>query len=135
MLNVHTILVPTDCTERSRHAVRYATELAHQFQASIRLLHIVEGESGRNNLPKEALERFWKTFFCNCPCDLVVRSGDPCSEILGYVLEEPVDLIVMNMTRQRSLGSNLNGHITENVTRYSPCPVLCVKETPNPPAN
>lgn len=133
MLNVRTILVPTDCTERSRYAVSYATELAHRFSAGLCLLYVIEPDQRLNSdQAKLPLEAFWNTFGCECACQLEVRTGDPCSEIISYALREPVDLIVMNTGRQRSLGIGLSGHITENVTRYSKCPVLCVKET-NPP--
>ena len=42
MLSINNILVPTDFSEGSMHAVRYAVEFANKFDATLRLFHVLE---------------------------------------------------------------------------------------------
>jgi universal stress protein A len=42
MITVHRILAPTDFSDNSTRAVRFAAELADKFQADLVLLHVVQ---------------------------------------------------------------------------------------------
>ena len=42
MITVHRILAPTDFSDNSTRAVRFAAELAEKFQAELVLLHVVQ---------------------------------------------------------------------------------------------
>src|SRR5262249_35602613 len=64
-LKLKKILVPTDFSKFSGKALRYATEFAQQFGASITLVHVVEPivyppESGYAPVEIEAVETTWK---------------------------------------------------------------------------
>jgi nucleotide-binding universal stress UspA family protein len=55
MLKVITrILVPTDFSQPSEHALNYARDLAHQFHASLHLLHFVNRPLLAERLAAEA---------------------------------------------------------------------------------
>ncbi len=52
----------------------------------------------------------------------LVRFGKPVKEILAAAKEEQSDLIVMD----RRSGLSLRGHITDQIARQAPCPVLSI---------
>ena len=43
-MQVKSILVPTDFTENSRNALRYASELASRFDATLTSIHVIPDE-------------------------------------------------------------------------------------------
>jgi nucleotide-binding universal stress UspA family protein len=145
MIALKKILVPTDFSECSEAAMRYGFELAHAFDATLHLLHVVEDSSNTpwmvDGFPvslAEVLERFQdesrKRLHASIPAgDLsrVVVScpiAAPVSEILRYAEEESVDLIVMGTHGRGFLAHALIGSVAERVVRRAPCPVLTVRQ-------
>jgi nucleotide-binding universal stress UspA family protein len=59
--------------------------------------------------------------------NLVVLEGEVVSEIINYTKNKVVDLIVMSSHGYKGLAYSMKGSITEKVTRYANCPVLCLK--------
>ena len=58
---------------------------------------------------------------------LETRFGHPVVEIVRYVRDRNVDLIVMG-THRRGLGAHMPwGGVVEKVVRKAPCPVLTVR--------
>src|SRR5262249_13041652 len=107
MIALKSILVPTDFSEPSAVALRYAKAFAESFGASLHLLHVIEDalffvweapplvrddiEAGARRqldglLTDAERERFGAT--------LVTRSGSPFLEIVRYAHEQGIDLIV-----------------------------------------
>ena len=64
----------------------------------------------------------------NLPHHLVVRKGRPARVILDYAEEMHADLIVMSARRYSATARASLGHVTEDVVRHAPCPVLSVRE-------
>jgi len=146
MITLKKILVPTDFSECSEAAMRYAFELAHTFDATLHLLHVVEDP---NTTPwavegfplslVEVLERFQdesrKRLLASVPAaDLnrVVVScpiAAPVPEILRYVQDENIDLIVMGTHGRGFVAHALIGSVAERVVRRATCPVLTVKHS------
>ena len=62
-----------------------------------------------------------------CEVNLVVLEGEVVSEIINYTKTNVVDLIVMSSHGYKGLAYSMKGSITEKVTRYANCPVLCLK--------
>ena len=144
---ITTILVPTDFSEASGHALRYACGLAEALGASIHVLHTVEmvhiaagymelypppqeyfdelEKAARSNLAAtltaEATERFRAAF--------VLRSGSPAQEILVYLKEHSeVDLVVMATHGRGGVARLMMGSVADKVVRAARCPVLTVRE-------
>ncbi len=148
MKSVKNILVPTDCSDLSTEALEFAIELTKQFGAELTLLKVfsfmlnfsfddlgipvpdlneqVLSESEKRHV--EELERFWNSYnHENIKAKLVCLMGDPFDEIIRYVNNNSIDLIVMGTHGYTGLKHIVLGSVTEKVTRYAPPPVLTVR--------
>lgn len=138
------ILVPIDFSECSKKALRYAVPLAQQFGASVSLLYVIPanypvGEFGmidfayfekemRTSGEKQLAELVQTEVGSKVPSSTRVRVGRPVAQVLAHAQEEGVDLIVVSTHGHTGLRHVLLGSVAENIVRYSPCPVLVVRE-------
>ena len=138
------ILVPTDFSECSRQALRYAVPFARQFDASIVLLFVAQVNfpgaevidvnvarletelrvSGERQL-KALLER---EIGGAVPARAVVRTGQPVSEILHVAETMDIDLIVISTHGRTGLAHVFLGSTAEKIVRHAKCPVFVVRE-------
>ena len=139
------ILVPTDFSETSAAAIKYAVALANAFGAQLHLLHVVEplaqwqlgAEIAMTSSPvddaavrerakaelsalltREERERFRAV--------IATESGAPFATIVDYARRNEVDLIVMGTHGRGAIAHLLIGSVAENVVRKAPCPVLTI---------
>ncbi|MCP4757694.1 MAG: universal stress protein [Proteobacteria bacterium] len=148
MIQIKNILVPTDCSEMSKDAVKYAVEFTKQLQAKLTLLTVTDPDSlnvlndygyfspelhkkilaESEKREKKELERFWKsTTDIEVEAEMVVQAGDPFSEIIKYANSNAMDIIIMGTHGRTGLEHVFMGSVAEKVVRYSPFPVLTVK--------
>lgn len=140
------ILVPTDFSETSRVALRYALALADRFGACVHLLHAVQNpldqpwaaeiyaasvtefeQSARRESDTALatmLDESERQKYCAC---LVTEIGPPFLTIIKYAKREHIDLIVMGTHGRGAIAHLLIGSVAENVVRKAPCPVLTVR--------
>ena len=145
MLAIHTILHPTDFSERSAAAFRVACALARDYNARLFVLHAdylpvaLYGDVVAPPRPDDYEERLREQLHLLRPADPDIRveyflnEGEPVSEILGVAEEVNADLIVMGTHGRTGLGRLLMGSVAEQVMRRANCPVLTVR-TPFPVA-
>jgi nucleotide-binding universal stress UspA family protein len=145
MINLKSILVPTDFSEHSQNAMRYAAAFAEKFGAEIHLLHVFQDLAvfqpdavsvGPPIVPpaeelmtaaRNALQRFIEeNKLQGLKIRPEVREGSPFDEIVGFAKEKDIDLIVMGTHGRGWLAHVLLGSVTEKVIRKAPCPVLTV---------
>jgi nucleotide-binding universal stress UspA family protein len=138
------ILVPTDFSEPSLKAVRYAVRLAEQSGATMHLLYVIERpalnhdfESFPLALPEAELTKLCKEKLLSVagieieeliPISVQVRIGKPFREIVYAARETDADLIVIATQGHSGIKHVLLGSTTELVVRHAPCPVLVVRE-------
>ena len=144
MINLKTILVPSDFSECSDAALRYGLELARRFDARLHLLHVVqdpltqpwaaEGFSAPlfevvADWRKEAMERLAALVPAADATRVTVEAtvAFPFNEIIRCATENNIDLIVMGTHGRGGMSHMLLGSIAEKVIRRSPCPVLTVR--------
>lgn len=146
MIKLDRILVPTDLSEFSKHAMRYGCEFANRFNAELHLLNIVQDvvamvpEPGMAfPAPGEYLQELQQAStkaLAELPdpswlrgVNVVrhVRIGTPFLEIVRYAKETGIDLIVIGTHGRSGLAHVLLGSTAEKVVRKSPCPVLTVR--------
>jgi nucleotide-binding universal stress UspA family protein len=144
MINLKTILVPSDFSECSDAALRYGLELARRFDATLHLLHVVqdpitqpwaaEGFSAPlfevvDKWQRDAKERLQQAVPAADAGRIVIAAtiAWPYAEILRYAVENNVDLIVMGTHGRGGMSHMLLGSIAEKVVRRAPCPVLTVR--------
>jgi nucleotide-binding universal stress UspA family protein len=147
------ILVPTDCSDLSRKAVEYAITLAKSLNAKITLF-TVSNETVRmcvseySYVPEEIFQRvlkdhaksqekqlsnFWSQFdHMGVEVNLVRWDGDPFHQIICFAKNSDVDIIVMGTHGRTGIQHILMGSVAEKVIRYSPFPVLTVKDKDHP---
>jgi nucleotide-binding universal stress UspA family protein len=149
MTRIKNILVPTDFSDASQQALRYACNLADAFGASLHLLHVGENPylpGGYMELytpppelflqvEREALKMLQAALSpeeqARYGAVFVYRQGAPAPEILHYVQEQQhIDLIVMGTHGRGAIARLLMGSVAEKVVRAAPCPVLTIR----PPA-
>jgi nucleotide-binding universal stress UspA family protein len=139
MLAIHTILHPTDFSERSQHAFGLACALTRDYGARLIVLHVAEappvvyGEGLVPPNPEElrvAAQRQLDQLqvpHANVRAERRLGQGDVVTEILRVAQEVNADLIVMGTHGRTGLGRLLMGSVAELVVRKAACPVLTVK--------
>ncbi|MGE0362874.1 MAG: universal stress protein [Vicinamibacterales bacterium] len=139
------ILAPTDFSDTSTIALRYAVTLAEAFHAQLHLLHVVErsieqqwaGElaavaaldvesEARAKSDAELATLLTRDERARLEARLVSRTGTPFVEIVRYAQHEEIDLIVMGTHGRGAIAHLLIGSVAENVVRKARCPVLTV---------
>lgn len=141
---------PTDFSEQADHAAEAGSYLAKKFDAELDLLHVVEsdkemeynvGEAFSNGqvddvffleLLKAAEEKMGKLVNTPALSGIKVASrikiGKPAKIIRDDIKSRQFDLVVMGTKGTSGFQEMLIGSNTEKVVRYSPVPVLAVKE-------
>ena len=145
MIELKRILLPTDFSESSQTAVRYAKAFAETFHASLHVLHVVEDPflyypaseisvpplDYRRQMEQSAREQLNQIMTdarrAGIDAQLALRVGSPFVEIIRYAKTESIDLILMGSLGLGPIGHMLMGSVAENVVRKAPCPVLTVR--------
>jgi len=139
MLQVNSILFPTDGSTCAEYAHAHAAFLAEQFDAELHVLHVVE-TSGLEDLAafveiteEDILEQLHAPMAAGPdePTDdrvqHVQRAHESAAEgILTYADGQDIDLVVMGTHGRRGMDRLLMGSVAEEVVRRSGCPVLTV---------
>ena len=143
MIALGSILTPTDFSEASLSATKYALEFAKAFDATLHLLHVIQmpvifaPAGGYVADPKE-FESYAQTALENWispedigPVQIERRwvHGHPFVEILRDAKQHDIDLIVMGTHGRGAIKHMLLGSVAEKVVRKAPCPVLVVRPT------
>lgn len=144
MISLKSILVPTDFSECSDAALKYARELARVFGATVHLLHVVHDPYSQPwaaeafPAPLGDLLDQWQAQARTRLTGLVpeeeragvtvaVVVGSPFFEIVRYAQEQQIDLVVIGTHGRGTIGHVLLGSVAERVVRKAPCPVLTVR--------
>ena len=149
MAAIKKVLFPTDFSELANHALPYAIKMAKIFDAELVMLHAVTLYEHDPNDPEhhfpslqaycEEVSKFADSDLQVCIEELgeagvrvrkeVVQGISPHAAILEFIKDEvDIGLIVMSTHGRSGLKHVLLGSVAENVIRYSPCPVLVVKQ-------
>ncbi len=137
---ISNILAPTDCSDESINVLNYAIKTAKKNQAKLMILYVVSslrrsvsnifsmnGESVQITAKNKICE-LWESLDENeIEADLVVQCGDPFTEIMSCARSQKNDVIVMGTNGRTGLTHAVMGSVAEKVVRYSPIPVIIVK--------
>jgi nucleotide-binding universal stress UspA family protein len=141
MLNLKSILHPTDFSEHSRYAFRLACSLARDHGAKLIVLHVVPtlgpefiplGEGESRLQPEGFHQRLHDELHAlHSPSDIPLThrlsEGDAVDEILRAAQQDGCDMIVLGTHGHTGLKRLLMGSVAEQVVRRASCPVLTVK--------
>ena len=142
MIEIQKILIPTDFSEYSQHALKYAVALAQSFKAKLYVVHVWEHAivaaptetfpteilAGAERSVKERLNQLTQELRTKgIDVEPVFGSGIAHSEIVKTAKELDVDLITLATHGRTGLRHLVFGSTAEKIIRLAPCPVLVVK--------
>ncbi|WP_299155835.1 universal stress protein [uncultured Tenacibaculum sp.] len=140
------ILVPTDFSIPSEHALKLASSISKKSESEVHLLHMVElptgiidmGSGSNFSIPesmlyirkvRDKLINYKKQFFPkNENVKHAIRFQNPYEGIRDYSKKISADLITMGTKGHTDLEEMLIGSNTEKVVRNSEIPVLVTKK-------
>jgi len=148
MLRIERILFPSDFSDLSLHALKYARGFAEMYETELHLIHVVDEAAqywmamGPNSLPmgpsneelveisRKELQKFTEEHLADLSVPLVtaVLSGRPFMEIIRYAREKEIGLLVIGTHGRSGLTHVLLGSVAEKVVRKAPCPVLTIRD-------
>ncbi len=143
-MELKSILVPTDFSENSTQAFKFAAQLAKLNSSILHVLHVVKPISSSKDYfhdfdieryqqslilgAEEKLRRFIANNSC-CGLNVVEKLlvGKPHEQIIQYSKENGLDLIVIGTHGWTSLSTILMGNVCNKVVQFSETPVICMK--------
>lgn len=137
------ILVPTDGSESSRHALLEALELAKKFDSSVELFHVTQtqeayygyNEGYQTHLDLDQIEKNGELALAFTLKGIDVGdvhlskkhvSGNAANSILEEIKRD-FDLVIMGTRGHGAIAGAVLGSVTQRVMSHSDCPVLIVK--------
>lgn len=130
------ILIPTDGSPGAQAAIEHGLEIAHQSEATVHALYVVDTRVSRSgplleSLQREGREAVRELEVAGTQAGLSVITeiveGAPPEEILEYSATQGIDLIVMGTQGRTGVDRFVMGSVAERVVRHSPVPVLTVR--------
>jgi nucleotide-binding universal stress UspA family protein len=141
------ILVPIDFSDASRKAFYVALKFAKLFDAETHVLHVFEPMNSFDGIDKleeetegmkrleDGVKRRVNELFDKGGLNEVDRrrvivdimGGKAWKQILQFVVDNNIDLIVMGNTGHSGFRDLLLGSTTDRVVRRAPCHVICIK--------
>jgi universal stress protein A len=144
-IRLQKILLPTDFSDFSATATKYACELATRFDAELHLLHSLETHLSSTPVFGFALDlpRYFQESRAAAERSLAavldpkwstgrtvihaVVEGSPKVEIISYARKQDIDLIVLSTHGRTGLTHVIMGSVAETVVRTAHCPVLTMR--------
>jgi universal stress protein A len=136
------------CTDFSGHAhaaFEHALDLADKYEAKLYVIHVLppainpllteverlaseEPELLLSRLQAKMQEEYEDRIGGDVDHELVVLSGHVSSEIIRFLKEKSIDLVLMGSYGLSGMGLVLFGSVAKRVTRNAPCSVMIVRE-------
>lgn len=145
------ILFPVDLTEVCRKVVPYVRAVSEAFGSKVEVLFVAHAMKYYENIyvppvsirafeeevlrgARKKLDEFVEEIRKDLRVDRTeVRFGDAAEEIVRYVSEEDVDLVIMGTHGRKALERILLGSVADYVVKMSRAPVLTVNPFRLPP--
>jgi nucleotide-binding universal stress UspA family protein len=144
MIAIKKLLVPTDFSEYSQFALKYAAAFAEGFTAKVYVMHVhepypqgavFEGMVYDSELVAKAEAKARGDLDAvvaqltarQIQAEPVFATGRPYIQIVRQAEKLEVDLIVLATHGRRGVSHLVFGSNAEKIVRLSPCPVLTVK--------
>lgn len=138
------ILFPVDFSEASEHILPYVLSLAEKYQAQLHTVYVTRDMSYFTELDvpypsiyafnqdiKQGAEKTMRDFCQNklaghaVGCQVLI--GDPATELVNFIEENDIDLVVMGTHGRKGINRLVFGSVAESLIRNSPVPVMTVR--------
>jgi nucleotide-binding universal stress UspA family protein len=144
MIAFKKILYPVDLSESSGRIVPYVQSVAGRFESKIHVLFAARAFEYYTSMyvPHPSVSRFEKEViegaekrlyefvdehFADFPnTKAVVVAGDASEEIINYIEEQKIDLVIMGTHGRKGMDKIIFGSVAERVLKTSPVPVMVV---------
>lgn len=137
------ILVATDGSANARRATHQALDLTRQYRAELHAVYVIETrteydnaivdrDTVRQNLHEDGedtLRSIEERAGGDVPVVTSIREGIPHEELLGYIEQQDIDLVVMGAKGRSAFKTILLGSTTEALLRADRVPVLVVNSS------
>jgi nucleotide-binding universal stress UspA family protein len=138
MLPIHTILFPTDLSERANAVFPLACSLARDCGARVMVLYVALPPCGPEVIEvRHRAEEYWQGTWTalhrlvapasDVKVDYRIAEGDATDAILDTAADVGAGLICMGTHGRTGPGRFLLGSVAEGVSRRAECPVLTAK--------
>jgi nucleotide-binding universal stress UspA family protein len=147
-MEIRNILVPTDFSDCSEHALTQALDLAERFDATVHVLHVIneldpdwygldDAQERAVELRQQIKQKAREHLQDLTPDDPNVEvnakvslqlSFDVAGTINEYIHERDIDLTVMGTHGRSTLERLMLGNVANKLVRHAPCPVITVRE-------
>ena len=135
----------TDFSENAQFAFEEALELAQKYNAELHVIHVLPTEINPTvsgtirmlpdstqkalipELEKQMAEEYEKQVAGKVDCQLVVRKGHVSTEIVNYLKDEKIGLVVLGSFGLSGIGLVVFGSVAKRVSHHAPCSVLIVR--------
>ena len=146
IMRIKKIACCTDFSENAELAFEAAVEMAEKYHARLELLHVLppvinpmlsDSEwiipaDSNDSLLLQLGERMEQTYGSRINADIkhkfVVLSGHVSTEILQYLTEKQVDIVVLGAYGLTGMGLVLFGSVAKRVSHKAPCSVMVVRQ-------
>ena len=133
-MRLERILLCSDFSAPSIRSLEYALSLALEFDAELRIVHVLEDVPKSTEI-RDVTEEIQEKLIQAIPAetldwlrvDATVRMGRPYQDIVQLAVESEADLIVMGVEGRNALDIAVFGSTTHRVIQLAPCPVLAVR--------
>lgn len=140
-LRIRRILLATDFSPASEHALRLAIQWARRLQADVEVLHAIHETEGERDYPRprdcasrssrqraNALESLRsilsRTAAAGVRAVADLTYGAPSIEIVKHAARSRADLVVIGLRGEMEVSAARYGSVTERVIRHVKCSVL-----------
>jgi nucleotide-binding universal stress UspA family protein len=144
-MEIKSILFPTDFSEGSAEALKYAVEFANRYGAKLYVLHVIYDVAKASGwyVPHVSMDAIYKDIQEGARKELdnfgvnelgglknierIVLTGVPYQEIMNCAVKNKIDMIIIGTHGRTGIDRILFGSTAAQVVRNAPCPVLTVR--------
>ena len=151
MEDIRRILAVSWMTQYCRRTVHYAVSLAEKYDAELSVIHVVDTLWLQSwNLPMMSMAEESRKDMERIKAELdniiggetkgdvkikkIIKEGDAVEEILKFIEEEKIDLVILRAHEKSRIESLLVGGSNDAIIRKMPCSIFLVKNELEPEA-
>ncbi|MGE4504799.1 MAG: universal stress protein [Desulfovibrionaceae bacterium] len=121
------ILVATDFSDQAECAVSYGGQMARQYKAGLKVVHVYEGGETPGGVETRLRDEYGPRLDGITQCGFEACQGKPAMEILRLGQQSGADLIIMaHHSRERDPEKAFLGSTVTQVALNAPCPTMSV---------
>jgi nucleotide-binding universal stress UspA family protein len=145
IMEIKSILFPTDFSEGSAQALTYAVDMAKKYGAKLYIVHVIYDIAKASGwyVPHVSVDQMYKDIEIGAKKELerfgveelsgikdierTVITGVPHEEIVNFANKNKVDIVIIATHGRKGIDRLLFGSTAAQVVRFAPCPVLTVR--------